>query len=204
MTLPTVTLTILAGGPGSRMGIPKAWLTLRGRPVLEDLLDRLHWPGPTLLITHPGRANPPGHQRFTREVQDDVANQGPLRGLLTALDSCDTPLLVVATVDMPKVQSLHLAHLHELLATQPNALGLMLTRQSDDARSTELEPFPSAWRTEARTLIASQLDAGQRSLHSLMRRPGVLTLPSPPGWPRSVWTNLNHPDDLAALDGEST
>ena len=35
-----VTLAILAGGAGSRMGMPKAELRIGGRPILEHLLDR--------------------------------------------------------------------------------------------------------------------------------------------------------------------
>src|SRR6478609_398221 len=44
-----ITLAILAGGRGSRMGKPKSHLRLHGRPILEYLLQRLAWPGPKLL-----------------------------------------------------------------------------------------------------------------------------------------------------------
>ena len=49
------TLAILAGGEGSRMGMPKAHLTLAGVPILDYLLDHFGWPGRTMLITAPGR-----------------------------------------------------------------------------------------------------------------------------------------------------
>ena len=44
-SLSDVTLAILAGGAGSRMGMPKGQLILNGRPILEYLLDHLDWPG---------------------------------------------------------------------------------------------------------------------------------------------------------------
>src|SRR4051794_29684613 len=85
-----ITLAILAGGAGSRMGGPKSNLTLHGRPILDYLLDRFSWPGPTLLITSPGREHPPGHTRFSAEAVDPVPDQGPLRGILTALQHATT------------------------------------------------------------------------------------------------------------------
>src|SRR5438552_17571218 len=83
------TRAILAGGEGSRMGKPKALLEINGRPILAYLLEQFAWPGPTLLVTAPGREKPPGHELFSREVVDPVAGEGPLRGILTALEgSC--------------------------------------------------------------------------------------------------------------------
>src|SRR5688572_13975666 len=99
-----VTLAVLAGGAGSRMGRPKALLEVGGKPILEFLLDRLDWPGPTLLVTAPGRRRPPGAARFDREAVDEVADEGPLRGVYTALTHATTPALVVIAVDMPAVE----------------------------------------------------------------------------------------------------
>ena len=80
-----VTLAILAGGEGRRMGLPKQNLEINSRPILEFLLDRLTWPGPTLLVTTPSRQHPPGADRFDAEEVDAIENQGPLRGILTAM-----------------------------------------------------------------------------------------------------------------------
>src|SRR5256885_5263746 len=98
-----VTLALLAGGKGSRMGGPKGSLEVRGEPILEYLLDRFAWRGETMLVTAPGIARPRGAERFDREVVDPVAGLGPLRGVLTALENATTEIVVVATVDMPGV-----------------------------------------------------------------------------------------------------
>src|SRR5688572_6459509 len=95
-----ITLAVLAGGAGSRMGRPKGTLEINGRPILAHLLDRIAWPGPTMLVTAPGRENPPGAQRFDFEVSDAVADDGPLRGVHTALRHVRTEMLVVIAVDM--------------------------------------------------------------------------------------------------------
>src|SRR5688500_9615172 len=101
--LSRVTLAVLAGGAGSRMGRAKSLLTVRGRPILDYLMDRLNWPGPTMLVTAAGRERPPGAGRFEREVHDDVEGEGPLRGVYTALTHATTPVIAIAAVDMPAV-----------------------------------------------------------------------------------------------------
>src|SRR5438477_6824312 len=106
--LSDVTLAILAGGESSRMGRPKAHLQIRGKPILRWMLERLTWPGPTMLVVSPGHENPPGHELFTSQTCDPVAGHGPLRGVLTALENPSTPLLAILTVDMPQIEAMHL------------------------------------------------------------------------------------------------
>ena len=57
---------------------------------MEYLLEQLGWLAPTLLVTAPGREKPPGREHFAREVVDAVAGEGPLRGVLTALEATET------------------------------------------------------------------------------------------------------------------
>jgi molybdopterin-guanine dinucleotide biosynthesis protein A len=119
-----VTLAVLAGGEGSRMGLSKGLLSIHGEPILAYLLRQIAWPGPTMLVSAPGREHPPGCERFSVEVVDPQA-QGPLRGILTALEDLATPLVVVLTVDMPGVRMEQVRWLIDHLATQPRALGIM-------------------------------------------------------------------------------
>ena len=188
------TLAILAGGAGSRMGKPKSLLTVKGVPILEYLLKRIDWPGPTLLVTTPGREHPPGHDLFAREVADPTPDLGPLRGLLTALESCTTSLLVVTTVDMPCVRALQLNHLITSINSRPECLGLMMHRRTEG--KAQIEPFPSIFRSAARDILAAELSADRRSVHGLNRQSGFTAIPAPSGWPAETWTNLNYPADL--------
>lgn len=190
----TATLAILAGGEGRRMGGPKGLLRVGGKPILDYLLDRFRWNGPTLLITAPGREQPPGAGRFTQEVIDPVAGEGPLRGILTALEAAKTDAVIVTTCDMPRVESHHLAWLLDALAQRPAAQLIMLTH------GDRCEPFPLAIRRAALALLTSHFTSGDRSMHSLRHVAGaVVEVPAPPDWPDDVWANLNTPADLAAL-----
>ncbi|HZK80573.1 MAG TPA: molybdenum cofactor guanylyltransferase [Humisphaera sp.] len=188
------TLAILAGGAGSRMGQPKGLLTLAGKPILDYLLDHLAWPGPTMLITAPDREHPPGWQRFSREVSDPIPGGGPLRGVLTALEHLQTPLLIVLTIDMPGVRLPHGMWLLHKLRNDPTAMGMMLRRNVQD--HSQIEPFPCVLRLDARAIVARRLMEGKRSVHGLLDEPGFLAIDSPGDWPADVWTNLNVPQDL--------
>jgi molybdopterin-guanine dinucleotide biosynthesis protein A len=190
------TLAVLAGGEGSRMGRPKGLLRVHGRPVLEYLLERFDWPGPTLLVTAPGREHPPGWERFSREVQDPVAGLGPLRGILTALEAAQTPLVVVTSVDMPGVGRGQLEWLVSRIGEERAVLGVMCRRTANSGPL--IEPFPSAFRTEAARALAEHIACGRRAVHALARMAEFTLIDAPREWPASVWTNLNTPDDLSS------
>ena len=169
------TLAILAGGEGSRMGRPKAELIIDNRPILAFLLDQLQWSGPTLLVTAPGREHPPAHERFDREVTDPISGQGPLRGILTALEHATTPSLIVATVDMPGVTPTQLRFLRERLSEMFDAEGIMLSHGGASG-GRAVEPFPSIFRKSAAPLIAARIEAKQLSVHSLLNDPSFIAV----------------------------
>jgi molybdopterin-guanine dinucleotide biosynthesis protein A len=185
------TLAILAGGASSRMGRPKAELRVGGKPILSYLLDQFAWSGPTLLVTAPGRERPAGSERFDREVTDSAAGEGPLRGVLTALEAARTDILVVTSCDMPRVEGSQLSWLAQTLAAHRDATLLMLMR--GDGRP---EPLPFAVRASCEPLVRVHLGVGERSLHSLIAVSGALSLSAPSEWPASTWMNLNTPDDV--------
>ena len=77
------TLVILAGGLGSRMGMPKAHLQVAGQPILSWMLKRIGWHGPTMLALTPAVSTAPGMELFDQCVVDPIDGLGPARGLLT-------------------------------------------------------------------------------------------------------------------------
>ena len=197
----TATLAVLAGGLGSRMGMPKSNLEVRGKPILQHLCEQWRWSGPTLLVTAPGREHPPACEMFDREVVDPVAGEGPLRGVLTALEAVATPLLVVATVDMPLVRLEHLRWLVEQLISLPRSeLALMTSRALPDG-GTQTEPFPCAMRSGADILkiVQRRLARGEKSVWRLSQEPGTKIAPAPPHWSVETWVNLNSPEDYQNL-----
>jgi molybdopterin-guanine dinucleotide biosynthesis protein A len=192
-----VTLAILAGGEGSRMGKPKGELVVGGRPILEYLLERFAWTGPTLLVTAPGREHPPGWERFGAEVVDRVPKQGPMRAILTALENSVTDRVITATVDMPVIGRPQLDWLVQRLSMRPRAMGMMLSRP--DGAKERIEPFPSIFRAGAKEHIIARLEHRLLSVKGLTLHEAFDLTPPCDEWDNSVWTNLNRPEDLEAF-----
>jgi molybdopterin-guanine dinucleotide biosynthesis protein A len=184
-----VTLAILAGGRGERMGKPKSLLRIGNQPILIYLLERFAWHGPTMLVSSPGRENPPGAEGFDVEVVDPVEGMGPVRGVLTAMENLKTEILIVASVDMPLVGKEQLLWLIQQMEERPQACGLMIERDA-------IEPFPSIFRKTRAGCPWYE----SRSMRSLTKLQGFSVVPAPKTWPAQVWTNLNEPGDLTALD----
>lgn len=188
------TLAILAGGQGSRMGIPKAELRIGRHFILPFLLDRFNWPGPTLLVTAPGRTAPPGSDRFSAEASDPESGLGPLRGVLTALEHAKTAATLITTVDMPGLTFDHLRWFVDRLNSNPGAMGVMSSRLLPSGPL--IEPFPSLYTPAAVPVIVDQLALGHRSVYRLNAKPAIICAASPTDWPEDLWTNLNEPEDL--------
>ena len=193
-----VTLAILAGGEGSRMGIAKGRIELDGRPILEFLLDQLSWNGPTLLVTAPGREHPPGWQRFGREVSDPQAGGGPLRGIHTALENIVTPFLMVVPVDMPGIDPRQCRAVLEALECDPCLLGVM-TRRRLDGQRPHIEPFPLALRRESLPIIARRLSERRRAVHGLLDEGAFIAIDADPADGDRAWANLNVPADVESF-----
>ncbi len=192
-----VTLAVLAGGEGRRMGMPKQHLHINDQPVLSYLHDRFSWPGPTLVVTAPGREHPPGSSNFDAQAVDEIPNEGPLRGVLTALKNARTRWVVTVTVDMPKLETDQLGWLVARLQARQDLKGLMLQRIING--NPQIEPFPLACSVDAIEIIADRLSQGKRSVHSLSTTAGFAVEPAPLGWPVDCWTNLNEPKDFQAF-----
>ncbi|HLL90932.1 MAG TPA: molybdenum cofactor guanylyltransferase [Tepidisphaeraceae bacterium] len=195
---PSVTLAVLAGGRGSRMGQAKGGLVIAGEPILRRLHRRLGWQGPTLLVTAIGRERPPGCELFGCECQDAVADEGPLRGVHTALTHSRPGDVVMLPVDMPRVEAAHLRWLAGQLASRPEVLGVLVRRPDGG-----VEPLPLAIRTTAVDVVGERLATGRRSVRQLAEVPGFAIVDAPGDWPANVWDDLDTPADVEQFHATS-
>lgn len=94
-----LTVCIQAGGRSSRMGQEKGLIPLRGRPLIEWVLDALHDLGDELMIT----TNHVEHYSYLglKMVSDDYPGHGALVGLSTALSGAEGDQVLVVASDMP-------------------------------------------------------------------------------------------------------
>lgn len=96
-----MTLAILAGGQGTRLGgVEKGLLELDGRPLLQRLLELAGLFADVLLVTN--NASP--YVRFpVRCVSDVVRERGAPGGVHAALAAARTPWVLAVACDMPFV-----------------------------------------------------------------------------------------------------
>ncbi|MDA3961939.1 MAG: molybdenum cofactor guanylyltransferase [Planctomycetota bacterium] len=181
-------VVILAGGASSRMGRDKADLPWQGTTVLGHLIALVRSADCRPLVV--GRSDAPGADA----IADSEADQGPLGGLVTALDhlrmdclllACDLPLL-----DLPALQWLidhrDRAALHGLAVECGG----------------QLEPCFGLYRPAVVELARERLASGKRSLHGLIEA-GRFTTEDLPFEHHAALRNVNTPAEWAALGGAS-
>lgn len=110
-----LTVTILAGGHGSRLGgVDKAALDLNGQPLLEHVLASLApLAREILVIANDDRLA--GDSRL-RVIRDPEPHAGVLPALLAALDTATSDLMLLVACDMPFVSRPLFEHLIDLAA----------------------------------------------------------------------------------------
>src|SRR3954467_8292875 len=93
---------VLAGGQGRRMGgVDKGLQPLRGKPMVEWVLERLAPQVDEIVIN--ANQNVPTYEKFGRRVvRDDIGGfAGPLAGLHAGLKAATHPLVVTVPCDSP-------------------------------------------------------------------------------------------------------
>lgn len=143
---------VLAGGQSKRMGADKALVEVAGRPMIEWVAEALARAFGEVVVS--GRRDGHGHPTLP---DPDPAGQGPLAGLVAAMDAFpDEPVALVA-VDQPWVRARTVGRLGALvddLAAVPVEAGV---------RQTTCAVYPPGLRD----LATSELTEGG-SLQSLL------------------------------------
>ena len=127
-----ITGLILAGGRGSRMGhVDKGLQPFRGMPMALHVMLRLAPQVGELMIN--ANQNLAPYEGFGVAVwPDELAGfAGPLAGLQTGLNHCDTPYLVTAPCDSPFLPTDLVAHLSQALLIEDADLAVAVTGEGE-------------------------------------------------------------------------
>ncbi|MES2551255.1 MAG: molybdenum cofactor guanylyltransferase MobA [Pseudomonadota bacterium] len=182
---------ILAGGEGRRMGADKAFVPLAGRPLIAHVLDRLEPQVESVLISANGDAS-----RFAAlgcRVVADAARQGPLSGVLSALQAAagmGATHLVSTPVDTPFLPGDLVPQL--LLAAENSPQGLAL---ASDA--TGDHPATAIWPVGLAPALADFLAEGQAKVTRFTEAHHAARASFPDA---RAFLNLNTPEDLVAAE----
>ena len=196
LRLPEVTGVVLAGGRSARFGSDKLAAELEGRRLLDHALAAVSAVAPAIVIVvAPGSTIvlPAGLPARLRIVHDPESFGGPLVGLDAALAAVDSPVVLVAGGDMPRMAP---AVLHRLASTiGPGRAGASLEVPG------RIHPLPMALDVAlARPAARRVLERGGRSLRDMLAELDGVSLPAP------VWlaldptgatiTDIDRPSDL--------
>lgn len=185
---PSFTGAVLTGGASRRMGpgIDKALLRLPGddRPLARRTADVLAAAGAAEVLAVGGdrRALEALGLAWT---PDRYPGQGPLGGIVSALDAARHDLVVVLATDLADVDA----------ATVTAVLdAVIVTADVDVALATtdRLEPLCGAWRRRAAPALEHAHARGERAVHAALGELRVARVVVP----AAALRNLNRPSDL--------
>ncbi len=178
-----VTLGILAGGAGSRLGgFDKAWLQRDGEALVVSLARRMARQIDAVMVG--ANRNPERYLRQgLRAVHDRVHGIGPLGGLDALADACRSPWLLTLPVDM--------LSLPEDLLERLQAAGNGACAEDSDGP----QPLVALWHTQRlRAAASAAVTAGDHAVHALQARLGMPAV----RFAGLHFGNLNTPADLVA------
>lgn len=189
-----VTIIILAGGQGTRMGgRDKAFLRLSKQPLISRKLGQVskHF-SHRIIVTNNATAYPQAIE--AQLVPDEVPGQGPLMGVYSGLKASRTEINFVTAVDMPFFSSLLY---NRLLEKMPGAQVVA------PCGPCQVEPLFALYSRECLGPIMECLAKGQRRLVAFWDQVSVGTVPyedslrcDPSG---QVFANINAPSDLQTV-----
>lgn len=174
----TITGVVLAGGGGRRMfpqsatGGDKAFVPLRGKPIIVHAVHALRCEVADIVVNANGAAD-----RFAfldlPVVADAMPDQGPLAGLLAAIDwvlSRPTPASAIVSVstDTPFLPLDLVTRLRTAAASNQPAIA------SSQGR---IHPVIGLWPVTLRDALAESLREGRRSAEMFAKRHDAIEVP---------------------------
>jgi molybdopterin-guanine dinucleotide biosynthesis protein A/endonuclease/exonuclease/phosphatase family metal-dependent hydrolase len=186
LELPPFTVAMLAGGASRRMGEDKALLDvdLDGEPMGARILVSSILAGATEALAVGGNAPALREQGWTF-VADRWPGEGPLGGLITALERAAHPIVVVLGCDHPDVDPAEIVALVEAVAANHEVEAVVPTCEGQP------HVMHSVWRTRCAPQLLSAFGLGERSPVALLRRIR---------WSPSAVVNLRSISDLDTQD----
>ncbi len=174
------------------MGRDKALLDAVGRPLVQVAVDALVDGGATEVLVVGGDAHAFAAAGL-HTVVDRWPGEGPLNGVITALDRPGRDLVVILACDHPATVGRAVAAVAQALADTEADLAVPVV----EGRRQWLH---AGWRRSAAPALATAFEAGTRSLHRAARALRVVELPGgDPAW----YADLDRPADVTRWRAEA-
>lgn len=187
-----VTTVILAGGQGRRMGGDKGLTQLRGRPLVEWVIDALRPQGTEIVISANGNLS--AYAVFGYPVVQDTVpgHAGPLAGVLAAMqytsDQAGSEWVVSVPCDTPYLPGDLVARLRKAAGEGQAAVAVANGRR---------QPTVAIYRRQVLPALVRYLASGERRVGDWLRtvdaREAVFE-------DEQAFFNINSPEELEAAD----
>jgi len=184
---------VLAGGKSSRMGSDKALLNIEGLTAIEqqcEILESFCARGVFIAGARSSELS-----KFSWPViQDSVLDQGPLFGIISALQHAENGIALILAVDLLAISTAALtAVLAACSQDVDSECDVFFAQSRQDPSENGAQPLCAAWRVESSLpVLSQQLEQGQRSVMKAwlgLKRQGVLIS-------ESHLININLPSDF--------
>lgn len=183
-----ISYLILAGGRGRRMNnLDKGLMPWQQKPMIEHVLKYLNAPADKIIIS--ANRNIEIYKQYANTVINDELEdfQGPLAGILSAMQVCTTPYLVCLPCDSPEPPENMLQQLWQCMQAENKTSALC----HDGER---LQPLFSIISCQHKLLLNDFLQQGRRKVHDFMTLidPAICDFSSQ----KHRFNNFNRPDDM--------
>lgn len=192
----SVTGVVLAGGRGSRFGQDKLALEIDGAPLLDRAIEAIASVADEVIVAGRGAGGSESEAGGRgRWIEDAEPFAGPLAGLAGALAVAGGTRAIIVGGDMPELVPDVLRAMLDELDGDPTIEAVTLEAPlAAEGGAAQIQTLPLALVIEpARRAASEALDAGQRSLVSLLDRLARTALRS------ARWQSLD-PDANTLLD----
>ena len=187
-----ITAVLLAGGESRRMGIDKATVLFRGKPLWEIQLGQLQRLQPAEILVS-ARTDPSWRPADVQFIADAPPSRGPLSGLVASMAKMRSAHLLALAVDMPFMTEKFLRYLCDQIEPGCGVLPKIESRA---------EPLAAIYPREAEIDFRDALVGADFSLQTLVRhlvqvgKLRELTVPEPE---KKLFLNMNQPVDLQSV-----
>ncbi len=196
MAIPREQITglVLAGGRGSRMGgVDKGLQNHRGLPLALHALLRLQPQVGEAMIN--ANRNLAAYESMGVPVWPDALPDypGPLAGLMTGLEHCETPYLVTVPCDTPNFPDDLVARLADALVAADAEIAMAESLEDGQVRTQPVFCLVKAALAES---LVAFLHAGERKVDRWTAQHRTVTVRFDDA---AAFFNANTPDELARL-----
>ena len=192
----SISAVILAGGQAKRMGgVDKGLQPLQGKPLFQFIYDRLHSQVEHISVN--ANRNQAIYAVAGLPVFGDNIEgfQGPLSGILTALERSETDFVLFVPCDSPFFPD----NLLEKLKSAVVFHGVSIAYVHDGERE---HPTFCLMARSLKEKLAAHLATGERRMLQLMRQNGAVSVDFSEN--KAAFTNINTLDELQQFNVQSS